>query len=58
MANAIDDDFVQYCRQCTDSQLEAVLEDEYKAFRHRDYPSARLAAAERGWRVERGVRIS
>jgi hypothetical protein len=58
MANEIDEDFVQYCRQCTDSQLEHVIQKEYDAFQHRDYPSARIAAAERGWRVEDGKRVS
>ena len=53
-----DEDFIQYCRQCTDSQLEAVLEKEYNAYKHRDYDSARIAAAERGWQVKNGKRIS
>lgn len=58
MANAIDNDFVNYCRQCTDAQLEEVLRKEYEAFEHRDYPSAQLAAAERGWTVVKGKRIT
>lgn len=58
MANAIDNDFVAYCRQCTDKQLENVLKDEYAAYQHRDYPSAQLAAAERGWVVVDGERIA
>ena len=56
MANDIDEDFVQYCRQCTDQQLENVLRKEYDAYQHRDYPSARVAAAERGWHVNQGDR--
>ena len=57
MANDIDDDFVQYCRQATDAQLANILRDEYNAYQHRDYPSARIAAAERGWTVHKGERI-
>lgn len=57
MANAIDNDVVEYCRKCTDSQLEEVLRREYAAFEHRDYPSAQLAAAERGWTVVKGERL-
>lgn len=57
MANPIDEDFVQYCRQCTDSQLKEVLKKEFEAYQQRDYPSARIAAAERGWRVKDGERI-
>jgi hypothetical protein len=58
MANDIDNDFVACCRKCTDSQLKNVLIDEYSAFNHRDYASACIAAAERGWRMHRGERIS
>lgn len=54
----VDEDFVQYCRQCTDQQLEEVLRFEYGRYRHGDYTNARIAAAERGWRVHKGERIS
>lgn len=57
MANAIDPDVVEYCRGLTDKQLRNVLNDEYKAYQHRDYPSAQLAAAERGWRTDKGKQI-
>jgi hypothetical protein len=56
MANDIDEDVIQYCRQCTDAQLEEVLSKEYDAYEHRDYYSARIAAAERGWVVVNGER--
>lgn len=55
--NDIDEDFVQYCRQCTDAQLKEVLRKEWDAHQHRDYASARVAAAERGWQVENGERV-
>jgi hypothetical protein len=55
--NAVDEDFVEYCRQCTDEQLKHVLKKEWDAFGHRDYTSARIAAAERGWRVDKGERV-
>jgi hypothetical protein len=58
MSEPIDEDFVGFCRQATDSQLEAILIDEWKRFEHGDYASARLAAAERGWTVRNGERIS
>ena len=54
MSNPIDEDFVQYCRQASDSQLRVILLKEWNADGHRDYGSARLAAAERGWRVAAG----
>ena len=50
----IDEDFVQFCRQATDNQLENILRDEYKRYNHGDYDSARIAAAERGWTVKNG----
>lgn len=56
--NAVDDDFVEYCRKCTDDQLKAVLKKEWDAYGHRDYASARIAAAERGWQVKDGERVS
>jgi len=55
--NAIDEDFVSYCRQCTDEQLKNVLLKEWEAHQHRDYASARVAAAERGWQVKDGKRV-
>jgi hypothetical protein len=58
VANEIDQDVVQYCRQCTDAQLEEVLRKEWHAALHRDYASARVVAAERGWVVKNGTRIS
>lgn len=54
--NPIDEDFVQYCRTLTDAQLEEVLRKEWAAFEHRDYPSAVVAAGERGWYVKDGER--
>lgn len=54
--NEIDEDVVQFCRQASDAQLESILEKEWKAHKHRDYASARLAAAERGWTVRNGKR--
>lgn len=56
--NKIDNDFVEYCRQCTDAQLVNVLLKEWNAYDHRDYGSACVAAAERGWRVKDGVRVN
>ena len=53
-----DENFIQFCRQATDSQLENILRDEYKRYQHGDYDSARIAAAERQWRVKNGERIS
>lgn len=52
--NALDEDFVDYCRACTDSQLRNILEFEWKSYGHRDYVSARVAASERGWHVHNG----
>lgn len=57
MGNPIDKDFVNFCRQATDSQLENILADEYASFGHRDYDSAVRASMERGWVVEAGKRI-
>lgn len=54
--NPIDEDFVQYCRGLTDDQLEATLRKEWEAFEHRDYGSAVVAAAERGWYIKDGER--
>lgn len=54
--NQIDEDFVQFCRHATDSQLENILMDEWKAHEHRDYASAKEAAKERGWIVSNGKR--
>jgi len=54
--NPIDESFVQYCRTLTDAQLETVLLQEWHAFEHRDYPSAVVAAGERGWYVKDGQR--
>jgi hypothetical protein len=56
--NPIDPNFVQFCRQATDDQLEAILLKEWQAFEHRDYPSAQQAAEERGWSVQDGQRIN
>lgn len=52
--NAIDNDFVSFCRQATDEQLRNILRDEYKAYGHRDYASVAKAASERGWTVLKG----
>ena len=52
----IDEDFILFCRQATDRQLENILRDEYARHRHGDYDSARVAAAERGWNVTNGER--
>lgn len=57
MSESGDEDFVEFCRQCTDKQLENVLRDEYARYQHGDYISAKLAAAERGWRVFSGQRL-
>jgi hypothetical protein len=54
----IDNDVVQYCRQASDTQLENILAKEYARHQHGDYDSARLAAAERGWTVRAGKRVS
>jgi hypothetical protein len=56
--NPIDLNFVQFCRQATDAQLEAILLKEWEAFEHRDYASAQQAAEERGWSVQDGQRIN
>ena len=56
--NEIDEDFVGFCRQATDSQLENILQDEWNAYEHRDYASAEKAAEERGWTVNNGKRVS
>ena len=53
----IDEDFCDYCRKCTDSQLEEVLRFEWSRFGHGDYDSACVVAAERGWRVRNGERV-
>ena len=55
--NPVDEDFIQFSRQATDRQLENILEDEYKRYRHGDYVSARIAAAERDWHVADGRRV-
>jgi hypothetical protein len=52
----VDNDVVQYCRQCTDRQLEEVLRKEWAAHKHRDYPSAVKVSEERGWTVKNGER--
>ena len=54
----IDQDFVQFCRQATDTQLENILLKEFSRYKHGDYDSACLAAAERGWIVKNGKRIA
>lgn len=54
--NPIDNEFVAFCRQATDFQLENILKFEWDAFKHRDYKSAEKAAIERGWIVEKGKR--
>lgn len=54
--NDIDEDFCDYCRTASDKQLEAILAKEFDA--RRDYNSARLVAAERGWTVTNGKRIN
>lgn len=56
--NTLDESFIQYCRGLTDQQLESVLQKEWAAYEHRDYPSARVAASERGWVVENGKRVN
>jgi hypothetical protein len=53
---SIDQDFANYCRQCTDAQLAEVLRREYGRFRHGDYDSAMVVAGERGWSVVNGER--
>lgn len=50
------EDFINYCRQCSDSQLTHVLRDEYARYKHGDYYLALVAAAERGWSVNKGER--
>lgn len=55
--NKIDSDFVGFCRNATDQQLESILQKEWDAHGHRDYPSALKAAQERGWTVEKGRRL-
>lgn len=55
--NPLDEEFIAYCRTLTDAQLEYVLRKEWEANGHRDYASASVAAAERGWTVENGERI-
>lgn len=55
--NQIDQDFVQYCRQATDAQLESILMKEWEAYEHRDYASAEKAAEDRGWTVSEGSRL-
>ena len=53
---SVDKNFVSYCRQCTDSQLEEVLRFEYGRYKHGDYESALVASGERGWSVIDGER--
>jgi hypothetical protein len=55
---SVDEDVVQYCRQATDTQLENILAKEHARYQHGDYDSACIAAAERGWRVHNGSRVS
>lgn len=57
VGNPIDKDFVQFCRQATDTQLENILKKEWYAYQHRDYDSAVRASMERGWVVEAGKRL-
>lgn len=54
---SIDHDFVQFCRQATDKQLENILAFEYPRDSRGDYESAVKAATERGWAVDRGKRV-
>ena len=56
--NQVNKDFVQFCRQATDAQLESILMKEWQAHEHRDYASAKEAAEERGWQVVKGERIN
>ena len=58
MSNPVDRDFVAYCEGLSDRQLENVLQAEWQAHGHRDYPSAELAAAKRGWTCKKGERVS
>lgn len=51
------EDTVDFFRQCTDTQLENNLRDEWAAYKHRNYLEALAAAAERGWTVRKGERI-
>ena len=51
-----DEDVIEYCRGLTDAQLEFVLDKEWNRYQHGDYDAARIAAAERGWRVQNGKR--
>lgn len=54
MANELDEDVVDFCRGASDAQLREILRKEWTAHNHRDYPSARVVAAERGWTVKDG----
>ena len=54
----MDENFIQFCRQATDTQLENILRKEYTRHKHGDYDNVRIAAAERGWWVKDGERIS
>lgn len=51
-----------FCRQATDSQLEAILEREWTASRDNpariaDYETAATEAERRGWTVSKGRRL-
>jgi hypothetical protein len=54
----IDEDFLMFCRKCTDQQPENVLLKEYSRHKHGDYDTAMIAAAERDWVVKSGERIA
>jgi len=56
------ENFVLFCRNATNSQLEEILRKEWLASqtdesRAADYYAARYVAGQRGWDVRRGERI-
>ena len=57
MTPKIDPEFVGFCREATDSQLEVILQKEWASCKHRDYRAAEQAASERGWIVKNGRRL-
>ena len=55
-------DFLLFCRQATDAQLENILAKEWEASqydfdRRSDYSDAAREAERRGWTVVKGVRV-
>ena len=57
-----DEDFLGFCRNATDRQLENILLKEWQASRDDesrlpDYNAAKIEAERRGWTVRKGQRL-